>query len=117
MRGLDASHDPATGAHRLKPSHWIASLAQHLGRPFQQRPFWASLSATAVAALFVAGGLSYREHVRAVRAEQTRGQMAQALRIANEKLDTAFRLVAEETGSRGSAAATDGRSDRDRQFN
>lgn len=118
MRDLDASHDVATGAHRLEPrTHWLAPLAEYVGRLLQRPPLWALSSATALLALVAAGGLAYREHVQAVRAEETRGQVLEALRIANEKLDTAFRLVAEETGSSGSAARADGRSDRDRQFN
>jgi len=60
----------------------------------------------AVVALAAAGGLAYREHVQALRAEQTRAEVAEAMRIANDKLDTAFRLVAEET-----------RSESDRQLN
>jgi negative regulator of sigma E activity len=118
MRALEASHEPATGTRRLEPrAHWIARLAEYLGRPWRHRPLGALASATAVVALVAAGGLSYREHVQALRAKETRGEVLQALRIANEKLDTAFRLVAEETGSHGSAPPSDEQSDRDRQFN
>ena len=117
LRGLDASREPATGAHRLEPPPYWAALREYVGRRLRHRPLWVlPAAATAVVALVVAGGLSYREHVQAQRAEETRGQVLLALRIANEKLDTAFRLVAEETRSRGSAPAAGDGSDRNRQF-
>lgn len=66
------------------------------------RPSWAFASAAAaVFALVAVGALSYREHVQAVRAEQTRAQVLEALRIANDKLDTALRLVADQPGPGG----------------
>ena len=73
-------------------------------------PLWGFASAAAaIFALVAVGALSYREHAQALRAEQTRAQVLEALRITNDKLDTAFRLLADET-----------RNDRDgddRQFN
>ena len=118
MRDLDAAHRPTKGAHRRLPlAHWIAPLTESVGRLLWHPPLAALASAIAVLVLAAAGGLSYREHVQAVRAEETRGQVLQAVRIANEKLDTAFRLVAEETRSGGSAPAPDERSGRDQQFN
>jgi hypothetical protein len=93
-------------------------LALDASRRPRFRPLWPLASAAAaVLALIAAGALSYREHVQALRAAQTRVQVLEALRITSEKLDKAFRLVADETGSVGSAAQPDGRSDGHRQFN
>jgi len=78
--------------------------------PRYRPPVWAFASAAAAAcALLALGTFSYREHVLALRAERTRAQVIEALRIANDKLDTALRLVADETRTDGSGG--------DRQFN
>jgi len=81
-------------------------------------PRWAFASAAAaVFALVAVGTLSYREHVEALRAEQTRAQVLVALRITNDKMDTAFRLVADESGSGHSSPERDDPSRGDLQFN
>lgn len=81
------------------------------------RPLWTFAPAAAAAFVLVAAGaLSYREHVQALRAEQTRAQVLVALRIANDKLDTAFRLVDDETRS-GIALPPLDRAGDVRQFN
>lgn len=106
MQATDASR--SVREHRLEPRvRWLAALVDYLRRPARREPRWALASVSAaVVALAAAGGLAYREHVQALRAEQTRAEVAEAMRIANDKLDTAFRLVAEET-----------RSESDRQLN
>ena len=94
MHALDASHRP------------------------RYRPVWGFASAAAaVFVLIAAGAFSYREHVQTMRAEQTRAQVLVALRIANDKLGTAFRLISDEPGAAGSVPARDGQPAGDRQFN
>ncbi|MGH8218598.1 MAG: hypothetical protein ACREUT_08545 [Steroidobacteraceae bacterium] len=118
MRALDAPRRPAAAAcHPERGARSIAPLAAYIGRLSPTRPLWALASAIAAVLLVGVGAFSYREHVQAARAAQTRVQVLEALRIANEKLGTAFRLVAEETGSAGSSPAADGRSERHEQFN
>lgn len=68
------------------------------------RPVWTLASAAAAVFALAVGALSYRQHLQAVRAEQTRAQVLEALRITNDKLQTAFRLVADQTGSDDSRA-------------
>jgi len=119
MRALDASGPAATALGRREPlARRIARLAESVGRAMPQRPAWALGTAAAVLlALLAAGGLSYREHVRMRRAEETRGQVLEALRIANDKLDAAFRLLAEEPDSRSSPSRPDGEFGGNRQLN
>lgn len=86
--------------------------------PQYRRPWWSFAYAAAAAfALAAVGGLSYREHVETLRAEQTRAQVLEALRIANDKLGTAFRLISDEPGADGSLPERGGPAGPDRQFN
>lgn len=112
--------------HRVEPRPGFEARVLHAldesRRPrsprLPYRPWWALASAAAAVFVLIAvGAVSYRTHVEAVRAEQTRTQVLEALRIANDKLDTAFRLVADQPGSDGSFPARDDRSGIDHRFN
>lgn len=110
--------------HALRPLEPRAGLETRVmhavdsaRRPQYRAPRWAlAWAAAATFVLLAAGSFSYREHVHAVRAEQTRAQVAEALRIANDKLETAFRLVGEVTGP-STLPARDDRASADWQFN
>lgn len=118
MRALDAPRRPPAA---VRGAEWrmrlIAPLTAYIGRLPQTRPVWVLASAFAAVLLVGAGAFSYHEHAQAVRAAETRMQVLEALRIANEKLDTAFQLIAADTGSIGSAPATGGRPPSDGRFN
>jgi hypothetical protein len=65
-------------------------------------------AAAAAVAVIIGGALSYHVRIQQADAERTRMQALEALRIAHDKLDTAFRLVEYETAETPSDPAQRG---------